>query len=211
LRRVKVEPENPDMEIIKEAGKLLKKGKLVAYPTDTVYGLGADPFNIKAVENLLKVKKRKRELGLPVLVSDERVARRIAEFTPEADILSKNFWPGALTLVLKTRIKIPGIVTGDREKIAVRMPCHRIPQLLAMCLDGVLIGTSANISGKPPALNAQQVQDQVGSSISMIIDSGETFTDQPSTIIDLTQKPPAILREGKISHQVLEKLLAIKR
>lgn len=211
MGRVKVEPENPDMETIEEAGKLLRKGKLVAYPTDTVYGLGADPFNIKAVENLLKVKKRKRELGLPVLVSKESVARRIAEFTPEADILSKSFWPGALTLVLKTRIKIPKIVTGNREKIAVRMPCHKVPQLLAMCLDGVLIGTSANISGKPSALNAQQVQDQIGSSIDMIIDSGETLTDQPSTIIDLTQKPPVILREGRISLQVLEKLIAIKR
>jgi len=211
LRKVKIEPENPDIEIIKEAGKLLRKGKLVAYPTDTVYGLGADPFNVKAVENLLKVKKRKRELGLPILVSDESVARRIAEFTPEADLLSKKFWPGALTLVLKTRIKIPRIVTGDKDNIAVRMPSHKVPQLLAMCLDGVLIGTSANISGEPPALNAQQVQEQIGSSIDMIIDGGGSLSDQPSTIIDLTQKPPVILREGKISHQSLEKLIAIKK
>jgi L-threonylcarbamoyladenylate synthase len=208
---VLIEPENPDIEIIKEAGKLLRKGKLVAYPTDTVYGLGADPFNVKAVENLLKVKKRKMELGLPILVSDESVARRIAEFTPEAELLSKNFWPGALTLVLKTRIKIPRIVTGNRDNIAVRMPSHKVPQLLAACLDGVLIGTSANISGEPSALNAQQVQEQIGSNIDMIIDGGETLSDKPSTIIDLTQKPPAILREGQISHQSLEKLIAIKK
>lgn len=211
LRKVKIEPEKPDIEIIKDAGKLLRKGKLVAYPTDTVYGLGADPFNIKAVENLLKVKKRKRELGLPILVSDKSVARRIAEFTPEADLLSKNFWPGALTLVLKNRIKIPRIVTGNRDNIAVRVPCHKVPQLLAMCLGGVLIGTSANISGKPSALNAQQVQEQIGSNVDMIIDSEETLIDQPSTIIDLTQKPPVILREGQISIQALEKLIEIKR
>ncbi|WXG42439.1 MAG: L-threonylcarbamoyladenylate synthase [Candidatus Freyarchaeum deiterrae] len=208
---MRIEPENPDMEIIKEAGKLLRKGKLVAYPTDTVYGLGADPFNINAVENLLKVKKRKVELGLPILVSDESVARRIAEFTPEADLLSKSFWPGTLTLVLKTRIKIPRIVTGNRDNIAIRLPSHKVPQLLAGCLDGVLVGTSANISGEPSAMNAQQVQEQIGRNIDMIIDGGETSSDQPSTIIDLTRKPPIILREGQTSRQSIEKLIAIKK
>jgi L-threonylcarbamoyladenylate synthase len=208
---VKIEPENPDIEIIKEAGKLLRKGKLVAYPTDTVYGLGTDPFNIKAVENLLKVKKRKKEMGLPILVSEESVARRIAEFTPEADLLSKNFWPGSLTLVLKTRIDIPRIVTGNRENIAVRMPSHKVPQLLAMCLDGVLVGTSANISGKPSALNAQQVQEQIGRNIDMILDGGESVSDQASTIIDLTQKPPVILRQGQTSRQSLGKFIEIKK
>jgi L-threonylcarbamoyladenylate synthase len=210
MKKVKIEPENPDIETVKEAGKLLRNGKLVAYPTDTVYGLGADPFNIKAVEKLLKAKKRKKELGLPILVSNESVARRIAEFTPEADLLSKNFWPGALTLVLKTRIKIPRIVTGNRENIAVRMPAHKVPQLLAMYLGGVLIGTSANISGKPSAVNAEQVEEQIGKDIDMILDGGVASTDQPSTIIDLTQKPPVILREGRISRQSLEKLVVIK-
>lgn len=210
MKKVKIEPEKPDIETIKEAGNLLRNGKLVAYPTDTVYGLGADPFNIKAVENLLKVKKRKRELGLPILVSNGSVARRIAEFTPEADLLSKNFWPGALTLVLKTRIKIPRIVTGNRDNIAVRMPAHKVPQLLAMCLGGVLIGTSANISGKPSAVNAEQVEEQIGKNVDMILDGGVASTDQPSTIIDLTQKPPVILREGRISRQSLEKLIVIK-
>lgn len=198
------------MEIIREAGKLLREGRLVAYPTDTVYGLGTNPFDIHAVKNLLRVKKRDRELGLPILVSDEVVARRVAEFTPEAEMLSRNFWPGALTLVLKTSIKIPSIVTGSRKNIAIRLPSHKVPQLLAKYLDGILIGTSANISGKPPALNAHQVQEQIGRDVDMILDSGETLCEKPSTIVDLTQKPPIILREGKISQQSLKKVISLK-
>ncbi|MGQ9721261.1 MAG: L-threonylcarbamoyladenylate synthase [Candidatus Jordarchaeum sp.] len=210
MRIIKVEPEKPNMEIIREAGKLLREGRLVAYPTDTVYGLGTNPFDIHAVKNLLRVKKRDRELGLPILVSDEIVARRVAEFTPEAEILSRNFWPGALTLVLKTSIKIPSIVTGSRKNIAIRLPSHKVPQLLAKYLDGILIGTSANISGKPPALNAHQVQEQIGRDVDMILDSGETLCEKPSTIVDLTQKPPIILREGKISQQSLKKVISLK-
>ncbi len=207
MKTIKIEPKNPDIEIIKEAGNLLRKGKLVAYPTDTVYGLGTDPFNIVAVKNLLKVKKRDKELGLPILVSDEEVARRVAEFTPEADLLSRNFWPGALTLVLRTRVKFPSMVTGNRENIAVRLPSHKVPQLLAKCINGILIGTSANISGKPPALNADQVQEQIGREVDMILDGGETLCENPSTIVDLTQKPPAIIREGQISLQSLKKFI----
>ncbi|MEM3526594.1 MAG: L-threonylcarbamoyladenylate synthase, partial [Candidatus Jordarchaeaceae archaeon] len=135
---------------------------------------------------------------------------RIAEFTPEADLLSRKFWPGALTLVLKTRVEIPKIVTGNRDNIAVRVPSHKVPQLLAMCIGGILIGTSANISGQPSALNAQQVEEQIGKDIDMILDSGETLTEQPSTIIDLTQKPPVILREGRITRETLRKVIEIR-
>ncbi|MFB0560474.1 MAG: L-threonylcarbamoyladenylate synthase [Candidatus Lokiarchaeia archaeon] len=210
MRIIKIEPKNPNIEIIREAGNLLRKGKLVAYPTDTVYGLGTDTFNIMAVKNLLKVKKRDIELGLPILVSDEGVARRVAEFIPEADILSRKFWPGALTLVLKTRVKIPNVVTGNRDNIAIRLPFHKIPQLLAKCIDGILIGTSANISGMPPALNAHQVQKQFGRDVDMILDGGESLCEIPSTIVDLTQKPPVILREGQISIQALKKVIIFK-
>lgn len=210
MRTIKIEPKNPSIEIIREAGNLLKKGKLVAYPTDTVYGLGTDPFNITAIKNLLKVKKRDIELGLPILVSDEGVARRVAQFTPEADLLSRNFWPGALTLVLKTRIRIPSIVTGNRDNIAIRLPSHKVPQLLAKCIDGILIGTSANISGKPPALNAHQVQEQIGRNVDMTLDGGESLCEKPSTIVDLTQKSPVILREGQISLQALKKIIICK-
>lgn len=210
LKTIKIDPKNPNTEIIREAGNLLREGKLVAYPTDTVYGLGTDPFNVTAVKNLLKVKKRDAELGLPILVSDESVARRIAEFTPDADLLSRKFWPGALTLVLKTRIRIPSIVTGKSDNIAIRLPSHKVPQLLAKWIYGTLIGTSANTSGKPPALNAYQVQKQIGRDVDLILDSGETLSEKPSTIIDLTQKPPAILREGQISLQALKKFIIFK-
>ena len=210
LRKVKIDPENPDMKIIREAGRLLREGKLVAYPTDTVYGLGANPFDVKAVQNLLRAKRRKWELGLPLLVSDESTARKVAEFTPDADLLSKNFWPGGLTLVLKPLIKIPSIVTGDKDSIAIRLPAHKVPRLLAKCIDGILIGTSANISGQPSALNAEQVQEQIGNDTDMILDGGETLNAQPSTIIDLTQRPAVILREGKISAQMLKKFIDVK-
>lgn len=210
LRKVKIDPENPDMKIIREAGRLLREGKLVAYPTDTVYGLGTNPFDIKAVQNLLRAKRRKWELGLPLLVSDESTARKVAEFTSEADLLSKNFWPGGLTLVLKPLIKIPSIVTGNKDSIAIRLPAHKVPRLLAKCLDGILIGTSANISGQPSALNAEQVQEQIGNDTDMILDGGETLNAQPSTIIDLTQRPAVILREGKISAQTLKKFIDVK-
>jgi len=207
LRIVKISPEKPNMRLIREAGNLLREGKLVAYPTDTVYGLGADPFNTIAIENLLKTKRRSKELGLPILVPDKNVARRTAEFTPEAELLSKKFWPGALTLVLKPRIEIPRIVTGNRNSIAIRFPAHKVPQLLAKHIGGTLIGTSANISGKPPALNAHQVQAQIGSEVDMILDGGEVLSKKPSTIIDLTEKPPVILREGCISRQSIKRVL----
>ncbi|HEY55095.1 MAG TPA: threonylcarbamoyl-AMP synthase [Dehalococcoidia bacterium] len=185
---------------------VLKDGGIVAFPTDTVYGLGAGIGIARAVERIYQVKKRPRTMPLPLLLSDISQIDQVAGSVPKAAwLLADRFLPGALTLVLARSPSLPETITGGGKTVAVRIPAHPIPIALARGLGTPIVGTSANLSGQPSALTADQVSAQLGDKVELIIDGGRC-PGRESTIVDLSGETPVILREGAIPGEELQKL-----
>jgi L-threonylcarbamoyladenylate synthase len=185
---------------------ILRQGGLVAYPTDTVYGLGACAWINRAVEKVYRVKGRSYNMPLPLLLSDISQITEVAESVPPvAWSLIHAFLPGALTLVLPKSGNVPDIISGGGPTVAVRIPDHPVPIALIEGLGAPIVGTSANLSGKSSPLTADEVYSQLGDSIDLIIDGGPCPGGKESTIVDITRKTPEILREGGISKEELEK------
>ena len=201
----------PEIQRQVESGiDVLKKGGIIAFPTDTVYGLGACFNNLVAVERIYRAKNRKRSMGLPLLVADESQINEVAEPVPQtAWLLVRRFMPGALTIVLPRSKSVPDIVTGGGETVAVRIPAHPVPIALIRGLGKPVIGTSANVSGRQSALTAGEVRSQFGDGIDLVIDGGKCIGGKESTIVDVTGDVPRILREGAISRAELENVCSI--
>jgi L-threonylcarbamoyladenylate synthase len=190
---------------------LLKNGGLVAFPTDTVYGLGACFSDIDAVERIYQLKQRPRNMGLPLLVADAAQMSEVATaISPAAWLLLRRFMPGALTLVLPRAESVPDIVTGGGGTVAVRIPAHAVPLALIRGVGMPIIGTSANISGRPSALAADEVLSQFGSKLELVIDGGRCPVGRESTIVDVTGDVPRLLRQGAISLQELSQVCQIQ-
>ncbi|MBS7644285.1 threonylcarbamoyl-AMP synthase [Candidatus Bathyarchaeota archaeon] len=196
------------LESILEAAKKIRTGGIVIYPTDTVYGLGCDPFNVNAVAKLIKVKGDRRK-PLPILCQSIPDVKRIAHFTEEAQRLADAFWPGPLTLVLKRKPVVPDIITTGLDTVGVRIPRHEVALKLIGHSGGCLIGTSANISGQKSPITAEEIT-QIGSQVDIIIDAGATPLKKESTVIDLTAKTPRFLRIGPVSAEAIANILGIK-
>ena len=183
---------------------VLRQGGIVAYPTDTVYGLGASMRIPHAVQRVFAAKRRPRDMALPLLVADaSQIAELAARVPPVARQLIDSFMPGALTLVLPTSRAVPAIVTAGGSTVAVRIPDHPIPLALIEGIGAPLVGTSANLSGRPSPLTAAEVRSQFGDEIDAVIDDGERCRGTESTIVDVTGETPVILREGAISAEAL--------
>ena len=186
---------------------ILKQGGIVAFPTDTVYGLGAGISFDHAVERIYMVKERPRSMALPLLLSDKSQIGEVAQPVPPiAWLLADKFLPGALTVVLFKSKSVPDIVTGSSRTVAVRIPAHPVPIALARGLGTPIVGTSANLSGKPSSLTAGEVYAQLGDKVDLIIDGGRCSGGKESTIVDLTGETPLILREGAISRVELKQV-----
>jgi L-threonylcarbamoyladenylate synthase len=184
---------------IQEAVKLLKTGGVVVFPTDTLYGLGADVFSISALERVFSIKGRSLGLALPVLVNCWEQVKLVARFTEVGAKLAERFWPGPLTLVLPKRDRLPELVTGGRDTVAVRMPDHRVPLALSRDLGGPITGTSANLSGAPDLLTLETLQAQLGEQVDYIIRTGPAPNGTASTVVDVTEETPRLVRPGAIS------------
>ena len=194
-----------------EAIAVLRRGGVVAFPTDTLYGLGADALNTRAVERLFSIKARPRDMALPLLLADvEDISSVAIDIPDEAWLLAKRFLPGPLTLLLYKARHIPDIVTAGSPKVAVRVPDHPVPRALAKGLGRPITGTSANLSGSPGATIASQVREQLGSAVELIIDGGPTPGDTPSTVVDVTEEGLRVVREGVISGHDLEEACGVK-
>lgn len=184
---------------------LLREGGVVAYPTDTLYGLGADAFNEQAVERVFVIKGRPHGMPLPLLLADaDALAQVASDVPPLARVLAERFWPGALTLVIPRSAKVPELVSGRGWKVGVRVPDHPVPRELARRLGAPITGTSANKSGGPDPKTAEDVRKQLGKTVDMVIEGGGLPAGQPSTVLDLTGPSPRIVRAGAITKEALE-------
>ncbi len=187
---------------IKEASKLIRSGKLVIYPTDTLYALGCDALNEHAIRRVFLVKKRSFSKPLPIAVHSIEMMERYAYLNEKAKVLIKEFLPGALTIVLKKKEKIPHILTAGFDKVAIRIPANDIALRLIEAAEVPLVATSANISGEPPPASIEKIKIKAD----YILDGGK-LEGIPSTIVDLTEKKPKILRRGMIDEQRIFKVL----
>lgn len=196
---IKINPQNPDKKIIQQAAVIIKKGGLVIFPTETIYGLAADGFNRQAVKKIFAVKKRPLVKPLPLLISVKKDLKRLAKNIPlVAEILLKKFWPGPLTLVLKKKKIVPGEISAGGSTVAVRMPSDKIALALIKASETVLIGTSANVSGQAGAKTVEKISDELKEKVNLILDAGPCKIGLASTIVDLAGKNSKILREGSI-------------
>jgi len=183
---------------IEKGVKILQKGGVIAFPTDTVYGLGADAFNSTAVERIYEIKNRPKHRQLPLLIADVEQLTTLAKPIPEiAWFLARRFWPGGLTLVLSKTDSLP-VYLASGPTMAVRVPNHPVCLALIQHLGNPIIGTSANISGQPTALTAEEVGQQLGGKIDLIINGGKCPGGKESTVVDVTHEAPVILRQGII-------------
>ena len=189
---------------------ILKQGGVIAFPTDTVYGLGSSANIHQAVELVYKVKERPRNMALPLLLADISQISEVAHPVPEiAWLLARNFLPGALTIVLYKSSSVSDTITGGGITVAVRIPAHPVPVALARGLGSPIVGTSANLSGKPSALMAEEVYAQFGDKIDLVIDGGRCPGGKESTIVDVTGETPVVLREGAISREELKRVFEV--
>jgi L-threonylcarbamoyladenylate synthase len=196
---------------VEQAISILKQGGIVAFPTDTVYGLGACISIPQAVERVYQVKERPRSMALSLLLADKSQIAQVAEPVPPiAWLLADKFLPGALTMVLPRAKSVADLVTGGGKTVAVRIPAHPVPVALIQGVGTPIVGTSANLSGKPSALTAEEVYAQLGNKVDLIIDGGRCPGGKESTIVDLTGEAPVLLREGAISREELEQVCEIK-
>lgn len=196
----------PDQAVIDRAGAVLRRGGLVAFPTETVYGLGADALDGNAAAKIYAAKGRPSDNPLIVHIADwEAIGRIVSEIPECAEKLARAFWPGPLTMIFFKSAAVPYETTGGLQTVAVRMPDHEIARALIRAGGGYIAAPSANTSGRPSPTKASHVAEDLDGRIDMILDGGDVEIGLESTIIDLTEDVPTILRPGYINREMLEK------
>jgi L-threonylcarbamoyladenylate synthase len=204
----KVDKNNISEQIIQEAGEILKKGGLVAFPTETVYGLGANALDEEAAKRTYTAKGRPSDNPLIVHIADVQALEDIAVNIPrETEDLAFHFWPGPLTMIFEKSNLVPYGTTGGLETVAVRMPSDLIARELILAAGGYVSAPSANTSGRPSPTTAQHVEQDLNGKIDMILDGGGVEIGLESTILDMTVTPPMILRPGAITVDMLEEII----
>lgn len=193
---------------VKMAGACLKEGGLVAFPTETVYGLGANALNEKASEKIYAAKGRPSDNPLIIHIAQLNDLEYIVEEIPQkAKILAEKFWPGPLTMIMKKKDRVPKATTGGLETVAVRMPNHPLALEIIKEAGGYVAAPSANTSGRPSPTLAKHVLEDMNGRIDMIVDGGELSIGIESTIVDMSVEPPMILRPGYITEEMLEECI----
>ncbi len=204
----KVDPQNLDPEAIRTAADAIRRGELVIFPTETVYGLAADAFNEAAAKRVFDAKGRASMQPLPIQIANKDQLYEVAsEVSEDARLLAKRFWPGPLTLVLPKKESLPDIVTGGEKTIGVRIPDHSVALALIREVGRPIIATSANISGSAPSKTADAAIDMLGCSVSVVLDAGESQIGVASTVVDLSISPARILRVGAICAERIKEIL----
>lgn len=205
---IRITEEDSDFSRLQEAGEILRAGGLVAFPTETVYGLGGDALNPESSKKIYAAKGRPSDNPLIVHIADMDALSAIVEEVPkEAARLAEIFWPGPLTMIFKKSALVPRETTGGLDTVAVRMPVHRVAREFIRRAGGYVAAPSANLSGRPSPTLAKYVAEDMDGRIEMIIDGGGVQIGLESTIVDMTSEKPMILRPGFITREMLEEVL----
>ncbi len=203
-----MDPEHPDREAIEKAGQILRRGGLVAFPTETVYGLGGDALNPESSRKIYAAKGRPSDNPLIVHIARTEDLYKLCDDIPEEVFrLGERFWPGPLTMIMKKSKAVPYETTGGLDTVAVRMPSHPVALALIRSAGGFVAAPSANASGRPSPTRASHVYEDLAGRIECILDGGEVGIGVESTIVDLSVTPPMILRPGYITREDLEEVL----
>jgi len=212
MQIIGIDPKSADAPL--RAVRALAAGGIVAFPTDTYYALGASAWNAEAIARVFAAKRRPAGEPLPVLVADRAQWSAVAAELPDAALrLAERFWPGALTIVCRRAAHLPAALTGGGETVGVRQPNSAAALALCRAAGAPLTGTSANTHGRPAPLTAVEVALDLGSAVDLILDGGPCPGGQPSTVVDVTEAPPRIVRAGAVSadavRQALERAAAV--
>ncbi|MEM0348834.1 MAG: L-threonylcarbamoyladenylate synthase [Candidatus Caldarchaeum sp.] len=194
---------------VNAAAEAIKRGGVIIYPTDTVYGIGCDPFNLDAVQRVIDAKKREKKPA-PVLVSDLDQLNEVAEPTEEELEAAIRLWPGAVTIVMAKRPELPDLVTAGEKTVGVRMPAHMVPLMIMQKTRRPLVGTSANISGEPAATTVDQIPSSVLESVDVVVDAGKTPHQLPSTVVRIQRGDVIVLREGAVSREEIMRRIGLR-
>jgi L-threonylcarbamoyladenylate synthase len=208
---VKVNSDNPEISLIRYAADQIRSGEVLGMPTDTFYGLAADPFNLRAVDRVYEIKSRSRHKPLSLLIESVEQAEELARPLPEEfAALAKKFWPGPLTIIVRASSRLPLKVTANTGNVALRIPSSKIPLAVVQAAGIPITATSANLSGESECTTALAVRDQLKDRISIIVDGGPSPREVASTIIDLTDEEARwrIMREGAISARDISEFFA---
>lgn len=202
--------DNSNLErALERASELILDGKVLAFPTDTFYGLGADPFNLSAISQIFRIKRRSSDRPLPLLVASLDQAADLASDPPRLFFtLAEKFWPGPLTLVVRASRQIPLKVTANTGRVGLRWPRAPLAVALIAAVSRPLTGTSANLSEHPACPTAADVDKQIGGSVPLILDGGATEGKQPSTVVELAGDRARVVRPGVIRESELKKYLS---
>ncbi len=207
---IKLNPESPDPSLIAYCAEQIKQGVVVGMPTDTFYGLAADPFNLRAVDRVYDIKSRNRHKPLSLLIESVDQAEHLADVVPdEFFILAEHFWPGPLTIIVKAAPRLPLKATANTGNIAVRIPAAQIPLQIIRAAGLPITATSANLHGRPECTTADGVRDQMQERVSLIVDGGPSPRTTLTTIVNLAEKgcKYKIMRVGAVPVQEIEDLL----
>ncbi len=196
-----------DESVRQEAKEIIQTGGVVAFRTDTFYGLGADPFNQQAIRKIRELKGREEAKPILLLISDPSEVERFIEQAGTFLTIASKHWPAPLTLIGQARPNLPTELTAGTNSIGLRLPGDEDVREIVRVCGGALTATSANVSGNSPARSAKEVQDYFPNGIDLIIDGGEVTVDLPSTVVDLSGLKPELVREGAISREDLSEIL----
>ena len=208
---VKISSDRPEPSLVRYAADQIRAGQVLGMPTDTFYGLAADPFNLRAVDRVYEIKSRSRHKPLSLLIEDVEQAEELAKPLPqEFRALAKKFWPGPLTIIVRAASKLPLKVTANTGNVALRIPNAKIPLEVVKAAGIPITATSANLSGESECTTAEAVREQLGVRIPIIVDGGTSPREVASTIIDLTDEEARwkVIREGAIPSQEISSFFA---
>jgi len=208
---LRINSENPEASLVSYAAEQIRRGHVLGMPTDTFYGLAADPFNLLAVKRIYEIKSRSRHKPLSLLIETTEQAVELARPLPESFYrLAEKYWPGPLTMIVKAASRLPLKVTANTGNVALRVPAARIPLAVIRAAGVPVTATSANVSGASECTTAEGVRTQLGDLLPMIVDGGPSPRSVASTIVDLTDEEAdwRVLREGAIPTQEITDFLA---
>ncbi len=208
---VKISSEKPEVSLIRYAADQIRAGQVLGMPTDTFYGLAADPFNLRAVDRVYEIKSRSRHKPLSLLIESVDQAEELAQpLSDEFYMLARRFWPGPLTVIVKASSRLPLKVTANTGNVALRIPNCAIPLAVVQAAQIPITATSANLSGESECTTALAVRDQLQDRISIIVDGGTSPREVASTIVDLTDEEARwrVMREGAIPSQEISQFFA---